>query len=98
MEIRRSLGWRSVTSSPPIRMRPEVGISSPAIILRLVVLPQPEGPSRQTNSPSPISNLRSLAAVTAPKVLVTSRNSTDAMRQPLMPPKNRKPNLQLTKR
>ena len=82
-----------------MRIVPEVGVSRPAIIRRLVVLPQPEGPSRQTNSPSPISRLRSWAAVKAPKVLVTFWNSTDAMgAYALMPPKNRKPNFQLTKR
>src|SRR5260370_35761363 len=41
-----------VTSSPPSRMRPEVGNSRPAIIRSVVVLPQPEGPSRQKKSPS----------------------------------------------
>ncbi len=41
-----------VTSSPSSRMRPEVGSSSPAIMRSVVVLPQPEGPSRQKNSPS----------------------------------------------
>ena len=32
-------------------MRPEVGNSSPAIMRSVVVLPQPDGPSRQKNSP-----------------------------------------------
>ena len=35
-----------VTSSPPSRMSPEVGSSRPAIMRSVVVLPQPEGPSR----------------------------------------------------
>ena len=42
----------SVTSSPASRIRPEVGNSSPAIMRKVVVLPQPDGPSRQKNSPS----------------------------------------------
>src|SRR5690606_24453667 len=79
MAMLRSLGWRCVTSSPPIRMLPEVGVSRPAIMRRLVVFPQPEGPSRQTNSPSPMSKLTSLTALNSPKLLVTFLNSTDAM-------------------
>jgi hypothetical protein len=88
-----------VTSRSPMMTRPAVGVSSPAIILSVVVLPQPEGPSRQTNSPSPISRLRSETAVKSPNFLVTPSNLTEAMKpQALMPPKNRKPNFQLTKR
>jgi hypothetical protein len=30
---------------------PAVGLSIPPMMLRSVLLPQPEGPSRQTNSP-----------------------------------------------
>src|SRR5437588_3824773 len=41
-----------VTSSPPSRIRPEVGSSSPAIIRSVVVFPHPDGPSRQKKSPS----------------------------------------------
>src|SRR5256712_8427871 len=41
-----------VTSSPPSRMRPEVGSSRPAIIRSVVVFPHPDGPSRQKKSPS----------------------------------------------
>src|SRR5690242_14206595 len=37
-------------------MAPLVGLSRPAARLRTVVLPQPEGPSRLTNSPSAIVN------------------------------------------
>src|SRR5690606_17910229 len=68
------------TSSPPMRILPAVGVSSPAIMRSEVVLPQPEGPSRHTNSPSPISKLTSPTAVKSPKRLVTFSNSTDAMR------------------
>src|SRR5437763_168550 len=41
-----------VTSSPPRKICPRVGSSRPAIMRSVVVLPQPEGPSRQKNSPS----------------------------------------------
>ena len=47
----------NVTSSPPSRIRPDVGSSSPAIIRNVVVLPQPDGPSRQKNSPSGMVNV-----------------------------------------
>src|SRR4030095_13145133 len=54
-----------VTSSPPNRMRPDVGNSRPAIIRNVVVLPQPEGPSRQKKSPSGTVNVESRTAVNA---------------------------------
>src|SRR5262245_19199172 len=47
----RSDARRVVTSSAPRKMRPPVGSSRPAIMRKVVVLPQPEGPSRQKNSP-----------------------------------------------
>src|SRR4028118_2071890 len=53
MEMLRSFGWTPVTSRPPIRTRPSLGVSRPAIMRSVVVLPQPEGPRRQTNSPAP---------------------------------------------
>jgi len=37
--------------------------SSPAIMFRQVDFPQPEGPTRIMNSPSPMSRLASLTAV-----------------------------------
>jgi hypothetical protein len=55
-----------VTSSPPIRIRPEVGISSPAIMRRIVVLPQPDGPSRVTSDLGAIENETSRTAATSP--------------------------------
>ena len=38
----------SNTTWSPMVMRPLVGVSRPAIMRRVVVLPQPEGPSRVT--------------------------------------------------
>ena len=38
---------------------PLVGVSNPAIILKVVVLPQPEGPKKVTNSPFLIFRLKS---------------------------------------
>jgi len=51
-----------VTSAPPIRTVPAVTSSRPAIIRRSVDLPQPDGPTRTTNSPSAISMLTSSTA------------------------------------
>ena len=50
------------TFSPSIRMRPEVGSMSRLIIRSVVVLPQPDGPTRTESSPSPISRLSSPTA------------------------------------
>ncbi len=48
----RWFGGSAEMSRPAWRMRPEVWMSSPAIARSSVVLPQPEGPRKQTNSPS----------------------------------------------
>lgn len=61
----RSFGAFSLTRSPAIRSSPEVMSSSPAIMLRVVDFPQPDGPTRMTNSPSAISRSTSDTA-TAP--------------------------------
>ena len=47
----RSLGGRSLTTCPSIRTSPEVIDSRPAIIRSAVVFPQPDGPTKTTNSP-----------------------------------------------
>ena len=52
----------SNTTRSPIVMRPLVGVSRPAIILSVVVLPQPEGPSRVTKALSSMTMLRSSTA------------------------------------
>ncbi|MCY1381031.1 hypothetical protein D9M69_689010 [compost metagenome] len=50
------------TSLPPTRTLPAEGNSRPAAILIKVVLPQPEGPTMETNSLSPTSKLTSSSA------------------------------------
>ena len=45
------------------------------MIRSVVVLPQPEGPSRQTTSPGATARSTSRTAVKAPKRLVTRRSS-----------------------
>src|SRR6516165_2112939 len=70
MPMLRRSGGNAVTSRPSKRMRPESGSTNPAIERRVVVLPQPLGPSSDTSSPSPISMLRSSTAVVAPNRFV----------------------------
>jgi hypothetical protein len=77
-----------LTTRSPIRSVPSVISSSPAIIRRLVVLPQPDGPTSTMNSPSWISRLKSSTAVTSPYFLVTWSNVTVAIWH-LVPPGHR---------
>ena len=49
-------------SSPSTRMRPEVGSMSRFTIIIVVVLPQPDGPTSVTSSPSATSKDRSSTA------------------------------------
>ena len=81
MPILRWLGGMAVMSLPSTRMRPDVGVSKPAIILRIVVLPQPEGPSRETNSPFSKPRLTLLTTVIAPKAFtrLSMRRNSSAM-------------------
>src|SRR5258705_3146966 len=57
---------------------PSSGNSKPAISRSVVVLPQPEGPSREKNEPRGMSRVRSFTATVSLKRLVTraSRRST----------------------
>ncbi len=50
MAMSRRIAGTDVTSLLPIRMDPAVGASSPAIMLSVVVLPQPDGPRNEMNS------------------------------------------------
>ena len=47
MAVPRRTGGSPTTDSPPIRTSPSVGVSCPAIMRKMVVFPQPLGPSRQ---------------------------------------------------
>ena len=58
----RFFGGRSLTTEPATRTVPEVMSSRPAIMRSAVVFPQPEGPTKTTNSPSAMSRSRSLTA------------------------------------
>src|SRR5580700_425398 len=55
------------------RTRPDVGFDNPAIRLRIVDLPLPEGPRRQTNSPA--ATLRD-----APRRISTTLSCTATLR------------------
>src|ERR1700682_2731623 len=59
-----------------MRIRPYEGRSSPASIRSVVVLPQPEGPTRTMNSPASTVRFRSSTAVSPPKSLCTPSNLT----------------------
>ena len=58
-----------VTSSSPRWMVPEVGNSNPAIMRSVVVLPHPDGPSRQKNSPLRTVNVESFTATKSANAL-----------------------------
>src|SRR6476469_10409974 len=52
----------AATTSPPIEIVPEVGCSRPAMQRKVVVLPQPDGPSSTTISPAAMRKLTSSTA------------------------------------
>ena len=80
MAMSRLRGASSVTSRSPMRMRPLETPSSPAIIRSSVDFPQPDGPTRTMNSPSPISRSTSSTASTPPgKTLLTPSRAIPPM-------------------
>src|SRR5262245_3576401 len=86
MAMRRSRGVKSLTTLPPIRISPAVGVSRPAIMRRRVVFPEPEGPRKTRNSPSRVSRFTSLTAPSSPSLntLVSLRVSTTAIKPPCL--------------
>src|SRR3954463_14253844 len=62
----RSIGARSLTRCVPILMSPDEISSRPAIILSVVGLPQPDGPTKTMNSRSRMSRFTSFTAWTQP--------------------------------
>src|SRR5687767_4763080 len=75
MLVGRRLGAMPSIGCRSIRIDPSVGESKPAIILSSVVLPQPDGPSREKNSPSLMVREELSSALNAPKLRVTLRIS-----------------------
>src|SRR5215475_5150516 len=82
MAMSRSLGGRSLTTAPPIRIVPALTSSSPAIIRSKVDFPQPDGPTSTMNSPSAMARSMPCRTLTAPKDLLTPVMSIDAMAIP----------------
>src|SRR3982750_613911 len=78
----RSAGGRLLTTRSPMEMVPEDMPSSPAIMRSSVDLPQPEGPTSTTNSPSGMSTLTPCSTSTGPKALRTFLIATDAILPP----------------
>src|SRR5580704_1728435 len=76
----RWFAGKCVMSRPAKFTLPELGVSSPAIMRNKVVLPQPDGPRKQTSLPS--GTLRSTwsTAYAALKRLVTACNVRCVMR------------------
>src|ERR1700675_4232084 len=79
--MRRWRGVRSLTTTSPMRISPEVGSSSPAIMRSSVVFPDPEGPRRTRNSPSRLFKSTLTTAPSCPfrKSLVSPFVSTIAI-------------------
>src|SRR3954447_7669024 len=63
----RLSGGSIVMSRSCRTIRPEVGSSKPPIILRVVVLPHPDGPRSEKNSPGATSRVTPSTARTSPK-------------------------------
>jgi hypothetical protein len=66
MPMSRLLAGRWVTSCPPTITRPVSASSSPASSRRVVVFPQPEGPSSTTSSPGCSVRSSPSSALTSP--------------------------------
>src|SRR3546814_20765916 len=79
MAMSRSFGGTRFTTRSLMRISPAVMLSRPAIILRSVDLPQPDGPTRTTNSPSALSIETPWLTSVAPNDLRTSQTATGAM-------------------
>src|ERR1700740_1804901 len=80
MAMSRSLGGRSLTIWPPIMISPAVVSSSPAIMRKVVLLPQPEGPTSTTNSWSAMSRSMPRTASVGSNFLTTLLRVTCALR------------------
>src|SRR5262245_14449272 len=84
--MKPTVGFGPSTGMSLSRMRPSLGRSRPATRLRMVLFPQPDGPTTATNSPARTSRLTRSMAVSADtpsgalKRLVTpTSSSTDAV-------------------
>jgi hypothetical protein len=69
---------------------PEVAVSSPAMMLSNVDLPQPEGPTRIRNSPDSISRSMAFSTSTLPKTLRTFLTASEDSFLPFLSPSPRR--------
>src|SRR3982751_3062004 len=77
MPIARLYGGSFDRGLPSSRISPSVGVSNPASIISVVVLPEPEGPSSVRNSPRSMSRSRpSTTRVSPSYVLHTAAKRT----------------------
>src|SRR3984893_13123871 len=79
MAMSRSLGGKSLTTCPPMVISPAVVSSSPAIMRKVVLLPQPDGPTSTTNSWSAMSRSMPRTASVWSNFLTTLLSVTCAM-------------------
>src|SRR5215472_16221018 len=79
MPMRRFAVGTWVTSWPSMWIAPEVGISNPATMRSEVVLPQPDGPRKEMNSPCSTEREKSSTATWVAKRLWTWENSRNGM-------------------
>src|SRR5688572_32913272 len=86
MPTPRRLGGMSFTIRSPKRISPASGRSNPAMSRSVVVLPQPEPPTRATSSPGSISSESSSTAVLPPKRLLTPRSAMRMLPRELLQP------------
>src|SRR6266568_7933731 len=63
-------------SAPRSRIRPAEGVTKPAIIRRMVVLPQPDGPTSDNNSPFSTLSETGPIVVAAPNDFSSDWSST----------------------
>ena len=66
MPMFRLWGARVTISRPSTLMLPEFGRTKPAIVIRSVVLPEPDGPSSVRNSPALIETEMSSRTLSEP--------------------------------
>ena len=79
MAMSRSIGGTWLTTVLPIRMSPDVMASRPAIMRSVVVLPQPEGPTKTTNSLSRMCRSTSFTTWLVSNILLSLRTITSAI-------------------
>src|SRR6185295_17999450 len=70
------------TTRSPMAISPAVGSVKPASSRRMVVLPQPDGPSRHTSCPCSILSETLSTAAWLPKRLLRPRKTTDGTQPP----------------